>query len=78
MANINWSTVGDIGKLFGGLGSFYAGLKGYKLSKQMLDLQRRSLEEERQRRKRSQARIDLAANRAFSPSYDTSVRLPIS
>jgi len=77
MANINWGSIGDWGKLLGGLGSLYSGIKGYDLSKKTFDLQKRELDEERLRRKKSQDRIDSAASSVYG-SYDSTARLPIA
>lgn len=64
-------------------GLLSAGLQGWglmqqsKLANKLYKLQLRDYNDEKERKKRSQGRLDMAADRAFTHKYD-SAALPIS
>jgi hypothetical protein len=66
-----------IGNVIGGLGSAYGAYSQGKMAKELLKLQKMDWREEKDRKKKSQARLDLGASRAFGQKYD-SAALPMA
>ena len=66
-----------IGSLVGGLAQGYGALQQSRLAKALLKLQKQDYEDEKARRKKAQARLDLSADRAFSHKYDNAA-LPLA
>jgi len=63
--------------LIGGLAQGYGVWQQGKLAKQLLKLQKQDYYDEKNRRKQSQARLNLAADRAFTHKYDNAA-LPLA
>jgi len=65
-----------LGSILQGAGSFYGALKQDKMSQKLYNLQKSFLDDEKRRKKRSQARLDTAASSNLG-HRDDSARLPI-
>ena len=68
---MNWSAIGST---LGGLGSLYGAYSQQKMGKELLALQKSFANDEKKRKKKSQARLDYAADTAFH--RDDNARLP--
>ncbi len=66
-----------LSSLIGGLAQGYGVWQQGKLAKELLKLQKQDYYDEKARRKKAQARLDLSADRAFSHKYDNAA-LPLA
>lgn len=73
MAGFNYAALGSI---LQGAGSIYGAYNQNKMSKKMFNLQKGYLDDEKKRKKRSQARLDYAANTSLG-HRDDSARIPV-
>lgn len=69
----NWAGLGSV---LQGAGSIYGAYTQQKIGKKLFDLQNNFLNEEQKRKKRSQARLDLAAQETLGHRSDKA-SLPI-
>lgn len=69
----NWAGLGSV---LQGAGSIYGAFNQQKMGKKLFDLQNNFLNEEQKRKKRSQARLDLAAQETLGHRSDKA-SLPI-
>lgn len=74
--DFNWKSLEGIGSLLGGAGALYGAYNQAKMGKELLNLQQSAYKDELKRKKRSQARLDLAANEVWGHDSD-SAKLPI-
>jgi len=72
----NYGTLGGWGSALSGIGALYGAYNQNKISKKLFRLQQNALDEEKARKKRSQARLDYASAN-YLGHRDDNARLPI-
>jgi hypothetical protein len=71
--NFNWSALGSG---LSGIGSLYSAFNQNKMANKLYKLQKSALDDEKKRKKRSQARLDYASEH-YLGHRDNNARLPI-
>ena len=66
--------MGALGNVVSGLAQGYGAYQQSKMANKLFKLQKQDYEDEKKRKKRSQARLNLGAERAFGRRDDTATR----